>query len=168
MAGILPVAIKNNKVYFLFGRESMDTKYKDSGKWSDFGGTMEKGETLEDTAIREGYEETSDILGSLENIKHLVENKTIQKITNGTYTTFVVVIDYEKKLTPRFKRNYDKTKKNNPELITEHNGLYEKDRIKWIEVDNLFKYKKKFRPWYVSIVNKVITYGNSLKTNEKE
>ena len=163
MAGILPVAIKNNKIYFLFGRETMDIVFRDAGKWSDFGGKIEKGEKLEDVAIREGWEETSGIFGNEKNIKEWVEKKTIQKITNGTYTSFLVATDYNTKLPNIFDKNYKNIKKNNPELIYEHNGLYEKDKIKWIEVDNLHKHKKTFRPWYLSIINKVIKYGKSLK-----
>lgn len=165
MAGILPMAIKDKKIYFLFSRETLDNVFRDSGKWSDFGGGMEKGEKLEDVAIREGWEETSGILGNKQKITELVEKKTIQKITNGTYTTFIVMIDYDKKLPPIFDKNYKKVKKNKPKLIQEHNGLYEKDKIKWIEVDNLYKHKKIFRPFYLSIVNKIIKYGKSLKNN---
>jgi 8-oxo-dGTP pyrophosphatase MutT (NUDIX family) len=163
MAGILPIAIKDKKVFFLFGRETVDQVFRDAGKWSDFGGSIEKGEKLEDVAIREGWEETSGILGNQKTVKELVEKKTIQKITNGTYTTFLVAIDYNNKLPSIFDKTYKNIKKNKPELIQEHNGLYEKDKIKWIEVDNLHKHKKIFRPWYLSILNKAITYGKSLK-----
>ena len=159
------MAIKNNKVFFLFARETIDNVFRDSGKWSDFGGGIEKDENLEDAAIREGWEETSGILGNQQKVKDLVEKKTIQKVTNGTYTTFLVMIDYDKNLPQIFDKNYKEVKKNNPELIQEHNGLYEKDKIKWIEVDNLYKYKKTFRPFYLSVLNKIIAYGKSLKNN---
>ena len=65
MAGVLPYAkqIVNNKtnLYFLFARETLDIKSKSNSKgfWSDFGGSKEKKETPIETAIREGYEETS-------------------------------------------------------------------------------------------------------------
>ena len=39
--GILPIAFKNGKIYFLFGREALDV-LKESGLWSDFGGGKEK------------------------------------------------------------------------------------------------------------------------------
>ena len=163
MAGILPIAIKDKKIYFLFGRETVDHVFRDAGKWSDFGGSIEKGEKIEDVAIREGWEETSGILGNQKTVKELVEKKTIQKIKNGTYTTYLIVIDYNNKLPSIFDTNYKNIKKNKPELIQEYNGLYEKDKIKWIEVDNLYKYQKTFRPFYLSILNKVIKYGKSLK-----
>ena len=61
--GILPVAFYKGKIYFLFSREYSKSKNK-KGLWSDFGGSREKGETYEETAIREGHEESNYILGS--------------------------------------------------------------------------------------------------------
>ena len=66
--GILPVTVYRNNVYFLFSREYINAKY-DGGKWSDFGGSKEKSETFYDTAIREGYEESSGFLGNKSDIK---------------------------------------------------------------------------------------------------
>ena len=71
--GILPIAFKNGKIYFLFGRETIDI-WKDSGLWSDFGGGKEKNETYKETAIREGWEETDGVLGNLKTIEYLIEN----------------------------------------------------------------------------------------------
>jgi hypothetical protein len=48
-AGILPVSIVNNKLHFLFGKESV---YDDSPGYSDFGGGTDPGETPIQTAIR--------------------------------------------------------------------------------------------------------------------
>ena len=79
MAGILPMAIKDKNVFFLFGRETVDNVFRDSGKWSDFGGGIEKGEKLEDVAIREGWEETSGILGNQQKVKDLVEKKQYKR-----------------------------------------------------------------------------------------
>ena len=76
-AGILPVTVHKNKIYFLYGRESVDTSSKyEKGKWSDFGGGREKGESARKTAEREGWEETAGILGNKQDIK------TIHKVFN--------------------------------------------------------------------------------------
>ena len=63
-SGILPVAIKNNKLYLLFSREYIYSSYVDGGKWSDFGGHKEGSESNKETAIREGWEESSGFLGN--------------------------------------------------------------------------------------------------------
>ena len=44
--GILPFAIHNDKVYFLFSRERLVfNKHRDRGLYSDFGGSQEKNES---------------------------------------------------------------------------------------------------------------------------
>ena len=48
-AGIVPVAIFNGSLFFLFGKECYDNK------WGEFGGSSEKNEAKFSTAIREGY-----------------------------------------------------------------------------------------------------------------
>ena len=74
---ILPVALHKNKLHFLFGKEN---PMEDSEKgYSDFGGGVEKGESLYETAMREGGEELTGFLGDgyvlKKHIKkHLIEN----------------------------------------------------------------------------------------------
>ena len=92
MAGILPVAYYRNKVYFLFGRETKDVNNKQAGQWSDFGGTREKGETLFQTAVREGYEETDGIFGDERAIEQLIENNQIEVMNQGKYKIYMVMV----------------------------------------------------------------------------
>lgn len=49
--------------------------------------------------------------------------------------------------------------KNKKHLITEHNGLYEKDIIKWVKLENLNKVKK-IRPWYKYMIKTVYNHFN--------
>mgnify|MGYP005661278921 FL=1 len=58
---ILPMAIHNNKLYFLFGKEN--PLEKSAKGWSDFGGRLENSETPFSAAIREGSEELTGFLG---------------------------------------------------------------------------------------------------------
>ncbi len=153
--GILPVAIVKGKLYFLFSREWNKSK-DDPGKWSDFGGSREKNETYKQTAIREGYEESSGFLGSKKNIKSLVENKLITSITFNGYTTYIVLIKYDKTLPNRFRKKFIDTLKSKPELVKQHNGLYEKDMAKWYSYDDMKKKFTSFRPWYRNIVKQIL------------
>ena len=70
--GILPVAIKNDQVYFLFGKEN---ELDDTPGWADFGGGANPGESHLDTALREGSEEINGILGSAEQLRKHVKKK---------------------------------------------------------------------------------------------
>jgi len=65
-SSILPVTIKNKKLYFLFGKEHTTDR---SPGFSDFGGGVEKGEDIFETAMREGGEELTGFLGDATEIK---------------------------------------------------------------------------------------------------
>ena len=158
MAGILPIAFHDGKIYFLYGRETKDYKGRDSGKWSDFGGAREKNESLKTTAIREGFEETSGLFGDENSIKHLVNKKTIVKLTINNFTTYIVEVPYDKDIPDKYDKMYKNIKKNKYYLIEEHNGLWEKDKMKWVEFKNLKHFRNVCRPWYKYVVTATMNY----------
>ena len=126
--GILPIACYENNYYVLLGHESVDNKWKDSGKWSDFGGSREGRETEYQTAIREGTEETSGVLGNRTDIKKLIDN-SFDIISINKYSTYLVKINYDTFLPYQFNKKYRHILKTNSSLIHKRNGLYEKDKI---------------------------------------
>ena len=77
--GILPVAIKNNQLYFLLGKEN---DMADTPGWADFGGGNENNETNYQAAIREGVEELNGFLGSVNKMKKMVRNNKIIHLKN--------------------------------------------------------------------------------------
>ena len=135
-AGVLPIGFYKGRIYFLFSREYINSK-EDGGLWSDFGGSKDKNETYKETAIRESFEESDYILGSKKNIENLINNN-ITTITLGGYKTYVVLINFDKTLPNKFRKNFLNIKKNKPHLI-EKNGLYEKDMIKWMSYNDIKK-----------------------------
>ena len=154
--GILPMAYKNNKMYFLFSRETIDGT-DDPGKWSDFGGGKEKKETYIQTAIREGWEESAGFLGDIADIKNLVKNHKLARISSNGYVTYVVEIPFDSKLPGKFQKHYKKVKKIHPQLIYQRNGLFEKDKLMWLPLNKLKHNLHRFRPWYKGIVKLIIT-----------
>ena len=163
--GILPMAINGTDIYFLFSRETMIPKTKISGQWSDFGGSHEKNETVLDTAVREGFEESNIIFKSEKVIRDLIKKNLIARIETKTYVTFIVEIDYDKNLPDKFKKDFEDTLKKDKEKVMEMNGLYEKDRVEWIKLDDIIKKKHKFRIWYIGILHKI---ANHFKTMYKK
>ena len=153
--GILPVAYKNNKLYFLFSRETIDGT-DDPGKWSDFGGGKEKNETPLQTAIREGWEESAGFLGEKKDIKNLIKHNKIARLNFNGYATYIVEIQYDNKLPNEFQKYYKKIKKTHPELIHQHNGLFEKDKLTWMPYHKLKSNLHRFRPWYRGMVKLII------------
>ena len=88
-AGILPVAIHNNKLYFLFGKER-ERDGESAPGWSDFGGGHESKESPLKTAAREGAEELSGFLGKTSKIATLLRKKKMMYQTKDkNYTTYI-------------------------------------------------------------------------------
>ena len=153
-AGILPIAIHLGKIYLLFSREYINANVN-PGLWCDFGGAKDNNESYKQTAIREGWEESSGILGSKTTVKTLLETKLRKIITLNGYRTYIVEIKYDKNLPHIFRQQFLNIKQTRPHLICK-NGLYEKDMIRWIELADLKKNLPIFRPWYKSIVKEII------------
>ena len=158
-AGILPFARFNNKIYLFFGRENAEGNTSAAGKWSDFGGSHEKTETEYETALREGCEELSGIFGDVETIVQMLKDTNIT-IESNTYYTYLMEVEYEKNKEEELKNIYIKTLKENPDLVYKHNGLYEKDRGKWIELKELNSFRPNLRRWYNRMLTKIIEYFN--------
>ena len=162
-AGILPVAYHNNKYYFLFSKE-YQIKNKNFIDWRDFGGGKENNETIKETAIREAMEETNGFLGTKSDIKFLIEKRCLYKIKTKNYFLFIVLINYDKTLPKRFKKAFDKIAKAHPEKLAK-NGLYEKEKLKWIRLENIPKHMDKFQPWYKKIVKRIMIAFNNFNKN---
>ena len=96
-ASILPVAICNNKLYFLFGKEN---DLEDSAKgFSDFGGGIDAGETPYEAALREGSEELTGFLGSKEMLRARLRKtgtyKLVHTFQKNTYTVYIFPFAYD-------------------------------------------------------------------------
>ena len=143
--GILPFAIHNDKIYFLFSRERLVfNKHRDRGLYSDFGGSQEKNESPRQVAIREGNEESNGILGDM---KKLIK-KSPKYIGDDTYRIYLVPIPFDKTLPSKFNKEFKRIYTHFPNRVEIDNGLYEKDKLRWIELKKLIKNIKIFRPWY--------------------
>jgi len=154
-AGVLPMAFHKGNIYFLFSREWVNSK-EDGGLWSDFGGSKDNNENFKETAIRECNEESNKILGSKKRIEYLV-NKSIKTITINGYRTYIVLIDFDINLPKKFRNQFLKVKKNNPDLINKNNGLYEKDMIKWMSYNDIKNNKNiMFRKWYKKFIKELL------------
>ena len=167
--GLLPVAIKNNKVYFLFGKEN---ELDDTPGWADFGGGHEQGETYFDTALREGSEEINGFLGSAEQLRKRVKKNKIATIKFKTYSTYIFKMDFDENLPTYYKNNYEFFSRYLPHVKhKKDNGLLEKAKIKWFSYEELKTEKKGFRSFYQNIVDLIIkeekNLTNKMKSKDK-
>jgi len=152
-AGIVPVAIFNGSLFFLFGKECYDNK------WGEFGGSSEKNEAKFSTAIREGYEELDGFFGTEQQLKKKVTENLILSITDleDRHESFVFKTEYDENL-PLYFNNHHKFIRNklSHDIIKSNNGLFEKSEIKWFGRDELIKRKKYFRNFYKPTVDYLI------------
>jgi hypothetical protein len=152
-AGILPIAFNGVCMVFLLGKEQ-------NNEWSDFGGTsLNVRESTFNTALREGYEELSGLLGSPDEFKKKIINNYVGPYidcsNSQTYTSFIFETEYDEALIKYFNRNYDFVRRTTPNIInTLDNGLYEKKEIAWFTKEEI--YKLKLRPFYKNIIYRLI------------
>ena len=147
-AGILPVAFNGISLVFLLGKEQ-------NNQWSDFGGTSSIYETTFDTAIREGYEELSGLLGTKNQLRNTVRNNLIFEFYNNRYTTYLFRSEYDENLVTYFNLNYQFVKNTTPGIIkVNHNGLYEKKEIAWFTREEI--YNLELRPFYKNVIYPIL------------
>jgi 8-oxo-dGTP pyrophosphatase MutT (NUDIX family) len=155
-SAILPVSIHKGKIFFLFGKE---TELEQSAKgFSDFGGGMENGETIYDTAMREGAEELTGFLGnSIDLRKYIHKNGGVYHLNhNDKYHTHIFVIDYDEKLPELYNNNHRFLWEKLDQHYLKQTKLFEKIEIKWFSVTEMKKKIKDFRPFYQDIVKHIL------------
>ena len=151
-AGLLPTAIHNNKLYFLFGKEN---PLEDSAKgWSDFGGSVENGETPYKTALREGGEELTGFLGDgNELLKMIRKNGGVYKLKHNTYHIHMFFIDYDENLPKYYNNNHHFLWNRMDHTVLNNTRLFEKIEIDWFSVDDIKNRRGEFRNFYQNIVD---------------
>lgn len=153
---ILPVALFNGELFFLFGKEM---EAGAGAGFSDFGGHREKfDKSFFDTAVREGAEELSGFLGDEKELRKRFRKKKagglkLDNIKND-YHIYFLPIDYDENLPLYYNSNMAFLIKNG---VTGRKGLFEKERIKWFSVRELSPEKTKcFREFYRDIVAEIV------------
>lgn len=117
-AGIIPVTIKDEKYWFLLGIEYISREY------TDFGGTLHKGETFSQGALREFEEETCGIITLTSNLNNVF---TIQNDHCQIYFP-IVSNDLLISISERFKRAQAKV----PKSVKK---CYEIVNISWVDFE---------------------------------
>ncbi len=168
-SSILPVAIHNNKLYFLFGKEN---SLEDSAPgFSDFGGGIEKGETAFDTAVREGSEELTGFLGTAVQIKRHMKKMggsyafthTNSKNSAQNYTVHVVKYPYDENLPMYYNNNHHFLWNKMNRKFLKSTKLFEKIEIEWFCEDELKNRMSEYRPFYREVVNMLLQKLQEIK-----
>lgn len=159
MAGILPYTQdEDGNHYFLFARERINNNpaCSDRGLWSDFGGSRNKGESLEHCAIREGSEELCGFLS-----KSFIKDNIFGKQSIKTYTTFFVHLKYTEHISlPAYLNTHfefmSRHRQMKPLIKDPNNGLYEKDEFAWFSLKDIRENREEFRPFYREMLDLIV------------
>ena len=158
---ILPVAMHNNKLYFLFGKEN---EFADTPGFSDFGGGVDNNETPYKTALREGAEELTGFLGDEIQLEALIhKNGGTYNITTGPYHMHIFFLNYDENLPKYYNQNHRFlwNRMNKREL--EDTKLFEKEEIRWFSIAEMKKQKEEFREFYRDIVDILIKESRKIQ-----
>jgi len=163
---ILPVTIYNNQIYFLFGKER---DIDENPGWSDFGGGTDKGETLFQTAIREGSEELTGFLGDKSDIKRLLKKYGTYNIDyksqgHTTYRCHIFPMEYDDKLPFYYNNNQQFLQQKLDPKIIRDTKIFEKTQIKWFSFEDIQKQHNEFRSFYQNIVVKIIQHKSGIES----
>jgi transcription termination factor NusB len=168
-AGILPTTIRNNKLFFLFGKEN---KFEDSAPgFSDFGGGTDNNETFLQTAVREGGEELTGFLGSDKDVKRLLTRHGTFTIDYpaepnskyGTYRTHIFPMEYDPYLELYYNNNQRFIQKRLDSAVIKKTKIFEKAEIRWICEDELNRMRKEFRPFFLNIIDSILEQKTEIK-----
>lgn len=162
-AGVLPCAYNRGKLYILLGRE------RKNNLWCDFGGSPEQGETVFDTAVREGMEELNGFFGTIEELSAQVEQTHIENVHNhrDKYTSILFKIKYDPKLPRYFNYNNAFNERHVLPLLNAHGfgrirptGLFEKTEMKWFNIAEIERMmdtdSAEFRPHFAVILKYIL------------
>jgi len=167
--GILPVAKHNGTYYLLFSRERLiHNNDRDRGKWSDFGGSREGRESQYQTAVREGVEESSGILGTKRDVRNLIKHHLLGKITDKAYSIWIVEVEYNPSIIHVFRNHFKDALKNNLETVKKHNGLFEKDKLQWIKLSTLHRKKQEIHSTNHRIIEIIYLHVGPAKIIKKQ
>ena len=146
-SSVLPVTIHKGKLYFLFGKEN---EMEDSAKgYSDFGGGVEPGEAILDTAFREGGEELTGFLGNGKDLrKHIKSHGGIMKIITKTYHTHLFYLPYDENLPKYYNANHIFLWERMDKNVLSKTKLFEKIEIDWFSTSDMKRRMREFRPFY--------------------
>jgi hypothetical protein len=157
--GVIPVAMHDGQLHFLFGQENDVIKDASKGQnWGDFGGGAKPGESEMDTCVREGAEELNGFYGNKRDFRALLRKNFLLKLTYDTRVTQLMRVDYDERLPFYFNNNYRFIKETaNLRSIAAHpeNGYFEKSHVRWFTLADLKRERGAFREYFRAFLDMI-------------
>ena len=163
-SSVLPACFHKGKLYFLFGKEN---SLADTPGWSDFGGGVEKGETIYSTAMREGGEELTGFLGNIEQLIKKngggVYKMQCDSNSKSSYHLHLFHLDYSDELVNLYNNNHKFLWKRMNQRYLTNTKLFEKIEIKWFSMEEMKQRKNEFRSFYKNVIDIIIEQEANIK-----
>lgn len=161
-SGFLPVSIKNNKLYFLFGKEHSND---DTPGYSDFAGGVEPNETnLYKAGLREFCEETTGYFGNEQEVNKMIKkNGGVYKMKHDTYHIHIFRMDYDEKVCEYYNNNHKFIYDHLDHKYLKSTKIFEKIRIDWMTVEEMKSRRGEFRVFYQEILDGIIGDIHNIK-----
>jgi len=163
-SSLLPATIHKGKIYFLFGKEC---RLEDSAKgFSDFGGGIEKGHGIYETALREGAEELTGFLGDANQLRKYIKNNqgTYDINHNHDYHVHIFFLPYDANLPQYYNNNHHFLWKNMNNKYLNKTKLFEKIEIDWFSIEDIEKRRSEFRSFYQEITDHFIREKTNIRS----
>jgi hypothetical protein len=159
-SSILPACIHKGKLYFLFGREN---SLADTPGWSDFGGGVDPGENIYQSACREGGEELTGFLGGPSDVNKLLKKHLRLKSREGEYYIHVFNMPYSDELVTYYNNNHTYLWQRMNKRMLNNTKMFEKIEIQWFSLSQLRKKRNSFRNFYRKIVDMLLDEAPKIK-----
>ena len=154
-SSVLPVTIYKGKLLFLFGKEN--PKENGAKGFSDFGGGVEKGESIYETAMREGGEELTGFLGDGKHLRKLIKrNGGYFKVSHEDYHVHLFYLPYDANLVTYYNLNHTFLWNRMNQNFLNKSKLFEKIEIQWFDVQSAKKRSGEFRPFYQHVLREIL------------
>jgi len=156
-AGILPYAVKDNKLYLLCG-------INHKGEYTDLGGKRDEGESIIECAAREFYEESVGLVMSYKKLLQIEIEDTIVIKSDKVkqYVCYITEIECMPKLNEKYQKKleyikkHDVKKRNDIKSVNYNinkleklkyypHDFFELNGLEFIELDKLRKSKLSYR-----------------------
>lgn len=166
-SSLLPVSFYKGQLYFLFGKEN--PKEDSARGFSDFGGGVESGESIYNTALREGGEELTGFLGDSASLrKHIKKYGKPYEIIHNDYHVHIFPLKYDPNLPTYYNQNHrflwDRMNRN----VLNKTKLFEKIQIQWFTPRQMRSRLPEFRSFYQDIVKQILSKEKDIKKYVKK
>lgn len=141
--GTIPYYISEGVYYILLGRESKDNT------WSPFGGVRDEGENILEVVVRESWEETMGLLGTVQQLAENVKKTSVGMVyrhqdqsRNIDHWSFQAFLKIPPKIATNLPEQFSGVNQYNRFCDTglfRRNGCHEKTEIKWFPIAEVIR-----------------------------